>query len=171
MPAAVDLMSVVVGNTSSKILRWGETMENVRVYEIPKCRMVSSECGMFGDAAIEEFSSWMETLPRTMFPRDFLWFDESRGGFVWYYMHHDGLAVPDGFDIVDFPGGLYAVASGIDGEDNAEAMNAIDRFIQVSGCFAPDPARRQLGNVITPPEAQKAMGYSQMDYYTPIKVI
>ncbi len=146
-------------------------MENVRVYKIPKCTMVSSKCGMFGDQALDEFSSWMETLPRTMFPRDFLWFDESRGGFVWYYMHHDGLEVPDAFDMVDFPGGLYAVACDADGESNEEAMSAIMQFIQANGCFAQDTSRKQLGNIITPPEAQKAMGYSQMDYYMPIKIV
>ena len=145
-------------------------MEYVRVYEIPQCKMVSSQCGMFGDAAMEAFSGWMETLPRTTFPRDFLWFDEKRGGFVWYYMHHDGLSVPEAFDIVDFPGGLYAVACDVDGEPNENAINIIRRFIRDNGRFVEDTARHQLGNVITPPAAQEAMGYSQMDYYIPIKI-
>ncbi len=145
-------------------------MVYVRVYDIPECKMVSSQCGMFGDAAMEDFSNWMETLPRTTFPQDFLWFDEERGGFVWYYIYHDGLAIPDAFDLVDFPGGLYAVACGIDEEDNENAMNAVKQFIRDAGCFAIDPTRKHLGNIITPPTAQKAMGYSQMDYYTPIKI-
>ncbi len=146
-------------------------MENVRVYEIPKCKMVSSQCGMFGDGKLEEFDSWFSTLPRPMFPRDFLWFDEGRGGFVWYYMHYDGLEVPDAFDLVDFPGGLYAVATGIDGDNNEEAMQAITQFIEANERFAPDTTRTQLGNVITPPAAGKALGYLQMDYYVPIKVV
>lgn len=146
-------------------------MENVRVYEIPKCKMISSRCGMFGDAAMDEFSSWMDTLPRTAFPRDFLWFDEERGGFVWYYMYHDGLAVPDTFEVVDFPGGLYAVACDVDGESNEDAIDAIRRFIQDKDCFVEDTERKQLGNVITPPTVQKAMGYSQMEYYMPIKLV
>lgn len=146
-------------------------METVRVYAIPACTMVSSQCGMFGEPAMEDFDNWMETLPRPMFPRDFLWFDEERGGFVWYYMYSDGLAVPDAFELVDFPGGLYAVASGVDGQDNAGAMSAIRRFIQEKECFVEDTSRKPLGNVITPPEAQKAMGYAQMDYYVPITIV
>lgn len=146
-------------------------MEHVRVYEMPKCNMVSSKCGMFGDAAMDVFSSWMETLPRTMFPQDFLWFDEEQGGFVWYYIYHDGLIVPDTFDIVVFPGGLYAVASDIDGTDSEEAIRVIMQFVLDKGCYVQDTTRKQLGNVITPPAAQKAMGYAQMDYYIPIKAI
>ena len=146
-------------------------MENVKVYEIPKCKMVSSKCGMFGEPALEEFDNWFSSLPRPMFPLDFLWFDESRGGFVWYYMYREGLEVPDSFDIVDFPGGLYAVACDKDGEDNKEAIGAIMQFIQANEHFVQDTARVQLGNVITPPVAQEAMGYLQMDYYVPIKIV
>lgn len=146
-------------------------MENVRVYEIPQCKMVSSPCGMFGDAAMEDFSGWMESLPRTVFPQDFLWFDEERGGFVWYYIHHAGLPVPSAYDIIDFPGGLYAVACGVDGQSSEDVIRAIRRFVKDKGCFAEDASRRQLGNVITSPAAQAAMGYSQMDYYLPIKVV
>ena len=146
-------------------------MEKVRVYEIPTCKMVSSKCGMFGAAALEEFSRWLENLPRGVFPNDFLWIDENRGGFVWYYMYNERLDVPGRFDIVEFPGGLYAVACDIDGEGDEHAMAAIHQFIQEKACFAQDATRRQLGNIITPPSAQKAMGYAQMDYYVPIKVV
>lgn len=146
-------------------------MENVRIYEIPKCKMVASKCGMFGDPALVEFDDWFSSLPRTMFPQDFLGFDEKQGGFVWYYIYREGLEVPETFDIVDFPGGLYAVACDKDGAGNEEVMGAIMKFIEANEHFAPDTSRTQLGNVITPPAAQEAMGYSQMDYYVPIKVV
>ncbi|MBL1224258.1 hypothetical protein [Enterococcus sp. BWR-S5] len=146
-------------------------MENVRVYELPKCKMVSSKCGMFGDTALDEFDNWLSSLPRTAFPQDYLWFDESQGGFVWYYIYHDGLEVPDSFDIVDFSGGLYAVACGKDGENNEHTIAAIMQFIEGNSHFSHDANRTQLGNVITPPTAQEALGYSQMDYYVPIKVV
>ncbi|MDQ0360963.1 hypothetical protein [Breznakia pachnodae] len=146
-------------------------MESVRIYEIPKCKMVASQCGMFGDEALEDFDKWLETIPRTMYPQDFLWFDEEQGGFVWYYIYHDGLAIPNSFSIVDFPGGLYAVATGVDGESNEEAMNAIKQFLQNHNCFVIDSSRKELGNIITPPSAQEAMKYSQMDYFVPIKTV
>ena len=143
-------------------------MEDVRIYGMPACRMVSSACGMFGDGKLERFDAWFSTLPERMFPRDFLWFDNMRGGFVWYYMYEDGMDVPEEFEIVDFPGGLYAVVTGIDGEDNAEELRAVDAFVAAHG-FIKDESRASLGNVITPKEAQGRLGYCQMDYYTPIK--
>ncbi len=146
-------------------------METVRIYELPECKMVSSKCAMFGEGPLEEFDSWFSAFPREAFPRDFLWFDGARGGFVWHYIHREGMSVPDCFEIVDFPGGLYAVATGIDGESGEDAINAVKRFIDEKGCFAEDPSRSYMGNVITPPAAKLALGYEQMDYYVPIKAV
>lgn len=145
-------------------------MENVRIYEIPTCKMVSSQCGMFGDGKLERFDEWFSSLPRTMFPRDFLWYDNERGGFVWYYMYSEGMKIPDDFNIIDFSGGLYAVATDIDGKDNVDVINVIKNFIKEKGCFEEDTSRAYLGNIPTPPLAGKAMGYNQMDYYVPIKL-
>jgi len=145
-------------------------MESVRIYEIPACRMVSSGSGMFSEGVLEKFMEWMDGQKRSIFPKDFLWFDGH--GFVWYYLYEDGVDVPDEFEIVDFEGGLYAVGTGIDGdEDDALRTKAeIDAFIEKSGCFEKDPTRAELGNIITPDAAQKAMGYCQMDYYTPVRL-
>lgn len=144
-------------------------MESVRVYELPKCKMVTSQCGMFGEKELEEFNNWFSSLPRPIFPKDFLWYDESRGGFVWYYLYDEGLEVPESFQLVDFPGGLYAVCSGVDGQDNADVMQAVKEFIQVNEGFTEDFKRQHLGNIITSPAATQIMGYTQMDYYIPIK--
>ncbi len=146
-------------------------MENVRIYEIPACKMVSSQCGMFGDGKLEKFDNWFSSLPRTMFPKDFLWFDSKREGFVWYYIYNEELSIPEDFELVDFPGGLYAVASGIDGQDSSDVINTIKNFIMEKGCFEEDSSREYLGNIPTPPSAAKAMGYNQMDYYVPIKIV
>ena len=146
-------------------------MEQVRIYEIPACKMVASQCGMFGDGKLEAFDEWFGGLERAMFPKDFLWFDKIRGGFVWYYVYDETLAVPDEFEVIDFPGGLYAVATGIDGEGDDEAAAAVREFLSRKSCFERDPSREMLGNVITPPAAGEAMGYNQMDYYTPIRLV
>ncbi|MHA7963842.1 GyrI-like domain-containing protein [Paenibacillus sp. CAU 1782] len=146
-------------------------MEYVRVLEIPPCKMVSSQCGMFGDGKLEAFDEWFSTLERGIYPKDFLWQDNERGGFVWYYVHSEGLQVPDQFEIVDFPGGLYAVASEIDGQDSTDTIAAIKQFIKEKGCYAEDDSRVYLGTIPTPPSAAKAMGYNQMEYFVPIKLV
>ena len=145
-------------------------MNGVCVYHMPACRMVSSGRGMFGEGVLEDFSEWFSTQPRGMYPRDYLWFDGR--GFVWYYLYHEGMDVPERFEIVDFPGGLYATAVSRDGDDadyNA-AMAVLDEFIRESGCFERDFDRAQLGNIISSPETARALGYEQLNHYVPIKV-
>jgi DNA-binding transcriptional MerR regulator len=147
-------------------------LPDVRIYELPACKMVASQPGIFGDGKLEEFNTWFSKLPRPVFPKDYLTSDKEGKGFVWLYIYSEGMEVPASFELIDFPGGLYAVASGIDADttDYANAHKAIYHFIEEKGCFEPDPSRTELGNVTTPPSAQKAMGYEQMDYWVPIKV-
>ena len=142
-------------------------MQNVRVYEMPNCKMVSSGIGMFGDEKFKVFDEWMSSQKKCLFPKDFLFWDVS--GFHWVYMYEEGMNVPTEFDIIDFKGGLYAVATGIDQQTDRDLMDAaIDKFLSENG-FERDVSRPELGNIITSPQAQKIMGYEQMDYYTPIK--
>lgn len=142
-------------------------MQSVRIYEIPACKMVSSGIGMFGEERFDRFENWFSSLKQSLFPKDFLyWAGE---GFVWLYMLEEGMTVPEDYEIVDFQGGLYAVATDIDQKtDKALMEKEIDAFLKENG-FERDPSRLELGNIITPPLAQKIMGYNQMDYYTPIK--
>ncbi|ULQ60324.1 hypothetical protein K7I13_03175 [Brucepastera parasyntrophica] len=146
-------------------------MESVRVYEIPDCKMVSSGIGMFGEEKLENFSKWFSSLKQTIFPKDFLFWDgeqQGSGGFHWLYMYEDGMDVPDEFSIIDFKGGLYAVVTAIDQQDNTEAMKTREAFLESHGLEI-DKSRFELGNIITTPLANKILGYNQMDYYTPIK--
>lgn len=72
---------------------------------------------------------------------------------------------------MDFPGGVYAVATDGDQGTDLAAMNAqVDEFLRQAG-FVRDGSRVELGNVITSPRAREILGYDQMDYYTPIKAI
>lgn len=147
-------------------------LPDVRIYEIPACKMVASQPGLFGDGKLEAFCDWFSQFPRSVFPKDYLTSDKEEKGFIWLYVYSEGMEVPDSFEIIDFPGGLYAVASGIDADttDYANAHKAIYKFIEEKECFELDTSRTELGNVITPPSVRKAMGYEQMDYWVPIKV-
>ena len=79
------------------------------------------------------------------------------------------MNVPQQFEIVDFQGGLYAVATDIDQKTDRELMDTeIDKFLSENG-LERDTSRSELGNIITSPLANKIIGYEQMDYYYPIK--
>ena len=142
-------------------------MQSVRIYEMPVCKMVSSGTGMFGEGNFNLFDEWLSSQKRGLFPKDFLfWAGE---GFVWLYMYEDGVNVPNEFEIIDFKGGLYAVATDIDQKTDKGLMDTeIDQFLSENG-FKRDTSRSELGNIITSPLAKKIMGYEQMDYYIPIK--
>ncbi|NLM85946.1 MAG: AraC family transcriptional regulator [Clostridiales bacterium] len=142
-------------------------MEMVRMYEIPACRMVSSGTANWGEGVLEKFDAWFSTQPREAFPRDYLYWNET--GFCWLYRLYEGQKAPEGFEAVDFPGGLYAVVTGIDQQTDMDALNAaVDEFLAKHG-MERDPGRQQLGNIITPPQARELLGYSQMDYYAPVR--
>ena len=149
-------------------------MQPIRIYDMPPCRMVASPVGMFGEIALDAFNAWMEEQPRSLFPRDFLTWDDSdpaHPGFRWYYLYEEGMALPDGAEIVNFPGGMYAVATGIDQRTDKESMNAaVVDFLRESGLVI-DPERQELGNIITSPVVQKVLGYEQMDYYYPVRPV
>ncbi|MCI8442921.1 MAG: AraC family transcriptional regulator [Provencibacterium sp.] len=142
-------------------------MQSVRIYEMPDCKMVSSGIGMFGEEKFERFSAWLSSQKPCLFPKDFLFFEGT--GFHWLYLYEEGMAVPEEFAIIDFPGGLYAAAADIDQKtDRGRMREEIDAFLQENG-LERDHSRAELGNIITSPAAQKILGYEQMDYYTPVK--
>ena len=147
-------------------------MESVRIIEIPECKMVSSGVGMFGDGTLEKFDEWFSALPNSIYPKDFLYWDsssEEKLGFHWLYLYEEGLNVPAEFDIIDFRGGLYAVATGIDQQTDMDTMKAeIHAFLLQHG-FCWDETRPSLGHVITSPITRETLGYDQMNYWFPIK--
>ena len=146
-------------------------MDSVRIYEIPRCTMAASGCVLFGEGPLERFSAWFSARPATMFPRDFLWYDAERGGFVWYYMLSEGESAPSGFGSVDFAGGLYAVATGPDQQPSDDVHAAIDAFIAAHPGLERDDTRAELGNIVTSPAACAELGYHQMDYYVPVRAV
>lgn len=142
-------------------------MQYVRIYEMPACKMVSSGTGMFGEGNFQLFDEWLSSQKRGLFPKDFL--SGTEEGFVWLYLHEDGMDVPGEFEIIDFPGGLYAVATDIDQKTDKKLMDTeIDKFLNENG-LERDVSRSELGNIITSPLAKEILGYEQMDYYIPIK--
>ena len=147
-------------------------MHAIRIYDMPPCRMVASQPGVFGEPALDDFNAWMETMPRPMFPRDFITWDDSDPAhpwFRWYYQYEEGMTLLKGTEIVDFPGGMYAVATDIDQQTDKAALDAaVAAFIAAHG-LEPDETRRELGNIISSPAVSAVLGFEQMDYYYPVR--
>jgi hypothetical protein len=91
-------------------------MEGIRIIELPPARMATS-----GDRELDEFDTWWSNVDKErkdrFYPRDFMWFDEEKRSLVWFYALPDGVTDSRGYDVADFPGGLYAAAISRDQDD------------------------------------------------------
>lgn len=142
-------------------------MENIRVYNFPACKMASSgNFAPWGDERCRAFEAWFSKLPRTSpFTMDFLREGDAEGSLNWMYLLQEGVEAPPEFKVVDFPGGLYAVVCGMDGNTPAGTWKERDKFLKKHG-YERDPDLPEFGHIIGPPDA---LGYGQMDYWCPIK--
>ena len=149
-------------------------MEGIRIIGLPEAKMVTS-----GNQNINEFDQWFTEVNKTrkdpFFPRDFMWFDKESDHLVWYYALPEGLEDTNGYEVVHFPGWLYAAAVCEDENDvdSERVYKGILEWIQESCCFELDerPGHYTLFHVITPDAAYQVMGYRQLDIFVPIKVI
>jgi len=159
-----------------------EERNTVRIVELPACKMVTSGPAngpdIFGpDGVMTRFNNWFSEYDKNrkdkFYPRDFMW-SPAEGGFEWGYAVGEVPKDTGGFEVIDFPGGLYAVAISVDadGKDHDRVYKGIQEWVEKSGCFMLDETekRRSLGNVTSPPMAKEAMGYHQMDLYFPIRI-
>lgn len=157
-------------------------MESIRVIELPKCNMVSSGCSTDENPFAEggllmSFDKWWSAIDAQredkFFPRDFMWYDSEKNGLVWYYAATPIPTDTEGFEVIDFPGGLYAAAVSRDGDytDGTRVRDSIQAWILNSTGFEYDDQRghSELFHVITPETAAKALGYSQLEIYVPIR--
>lgn len=76
------------------------------------------------------------------------------------------------YKIIDYPGGLYAVAVSVDGdsESHDRVMKKIEQWLENTN-FTIDSGRAFMGNMIyVDDEIKEGLGYHQMNLYTPIKL-
>lgn len=143
-------------------------MQSVRIIDLPGMKMVSSGVGMFGDGKLERFAEWFSALPQGLYPEDFLCGNEQ--GMFWLFPYRSGMDI-GAFELVDFQGGLYAVATDIDQRTDTKAMRAqVDAFLEENG-LTRDQSRWEMGHILTSDRAAKILGYYQMDYFTPVKPV
>ena len=148
--------------------------EFIRIIELPQVRMVRS-----GSGNLDEFDKWWSGIAAqgrsNLFPHDFMWFNPSLNSLEWLYVLPEGLEDTDGYDVFDFPGGLYAVATCKDKQPDINNTNKlIHDWVVQSEVFEEstelnDPhTRYDMGHIITPVNAKEIIGYHQMDLFIPI---
>jgi len=155
----------------------------VRIIELPACKMVSSGRSpwdkAFGpDGPLSRFDEWMTAFSQTCTERllisDLMWGPTSGAWVEWAYAVAEIPDDMDGFEVIDFPGGLFAVAISVDadGRDHDRVHRGIQKWVKKSGCFALDETDQRfcMGTITSPQCTKNVMGYEQMDLYFPIRI-
>lgn len=171
------------GNPSmvNRLLEVTEKLDNkipdIIIVRIPKFRAVTSGLVSFEELFDGEFEPWQEAHNHLFKPvifdaADFLC--EKDGKVEWIWALRDDVTKGDvsPYDIIEYPGGLYAVAVSVDGdgESNNKVRNKTERWLERTS-FVIDKERGLMGHMIyVDDEIKEGLGYHQMNLYTPIKL-
>ena len=153
-------------------------MQNVRIIRIPELKVVSSGA-ITNMEELETFDSWWSAIDVKHYitPRDFMWYNEKEKYMEWVFAVPDNYKDLGDYHLVDFPGGLYAVATSRDtDEDSNITREQIRIWVLESGCFDLSTEendaniRYTMNHVITPKIFKEKMGYHLTDNFVPIVV-
>lgn len=151
-------------------------MENIRIIKIPQLKVVSSGA-ITNMEEFEAFDKWWSSIDMSQYitPRDFMWYNEKEKYMEWV------IAIPNNcndfgkYQLVDFPGGLYAVATSKDTEEDCNnAEEQIRKWVNESGYFElstkenDTTIRYTMVHVFTPKIFKEKMGYHLSDNFVPI---
>ncbi|MCL2487819.1 MAG: GyrI-like domain-containing protein [Oscillospiraceae bacterium] len=148
-------------------------MENMRVIHFHNMKMVSSG-PITNMEELTEFDNWWSKIDLNDYitPRDFMYEDDEKNCMIWLVAIPRGFTDTGKYEVVDFPGGLYAVSTAKDGnkEDMDNVKNIISQWIKDSGCFEETNERHKMAHVCTPKIFKEKMGYHLTDLFVPIVV-
>lgn len=107
-------------------------------------------------------------------PRDYLYFDEQKGGLVWMFALTDDMDTA-GYETLNFDGGFYMTYNYRDGDhaENKRLYNEVLAWLEESEWLALDKRENHypMGHIITPQEIINAQGWAQMEAFVPVKII
>jgi hypothetical protein len=159
-------------------------MQNIRIVNLPEVKAVYSG-PLTDEEKFERFNNWFSTyhnsLKNELYPRDFMWYNERLGVQEWFYALPAGAKEEDcgGFEIVDLPSGLFAVASCLDADldQAADWLNTREELIiwaEKSNKFKAyenaegKKERYPMFHIVSPGELYEE-GISVEDLYFPIE--
>lgn len=161
-------------------------LKNMRVVRIPPFRAVTSGEQNFDDLfAPGGFMDWCEEhlyLIRDLIyePSDFLWHTGDpatygKGTNVWIWALNDGVSEAEvaPYEILDFPGGIYLVATANENnpEDMNETISSMMDWINASPVFeyGDFPASGMCNMPAGDESIDQALGIAQQQIFLPLK--
>jgi DNA-binding transcriptional MerR regulator/predicted transcriptional regulator YdeE len=169
-PANVNrLLEVTEKLNSSKI-------PEVRIVQLPKCRMATSGAPDSTYSKVWEFSNWWSEYDkkRKAVYYESLDFLYDNGGFVWLMMVENDATSEDcgGYEIIDFEGGMYAVHNSIDGDNESMGLvcKKVEKWLETSG-FEVRRDAHYMGHMFSvTDEIKQGLGFHQMQVFIPVKL-
>lgn len=158
-------------SSMEKLLEVTEKLEkipDIRIIMLPKVKMARS-----GNIDLGEFDKWWSSIlvEQSLFPRDFMWYNTKLNCFEWLFTIPESMTDTNGYEVFNFPGGLYAVATAYDeGEEIGRINRLIHKWVdesvefEVSNSSNDRDERYDMGHVISPMDTNRR----QMDLFIPI---
>ena len=158
-------------------------LQNMRIIEIPRFRAVSSGPKTLDDlfGAGAQFNIWVnehKNLIRDHIfePQDFLWHEDGDvNKSVWIFPVKEGVTEADTapYEIVEFPGGMFLVATGDESDDRDinETINGMFDWINNSTVFEyGDFPKSGMCNMPNPDgSADNALNVAQQQIFLPLR--
>lgn len=171
------------GNPSvvNRLLEVTEKLDNkvpdIMIVRIPKFRAVTSGIMTFDELFGGDFGPWQEDHNHLFKPvifdaPDFLCGKDGNAEWIWAVKDEVTEADVFPYEIIEYPGGLYAVAVSVDGdgESNNKVRSKTEKWLESTN-FVIDSERELMGHMIyVDDEIKEGLGYHQMNLYTPIKL-
>ena len=150
---------------------------DVMIVRIPKFRAVTSGLMTFEELFGGDFGPWQEAHSHLFQPvifdaPDFLCGKEGKAEWIWAIK--DDVTEVDTlpYKIIEYAGGLYAVAVSVDGdgESHNKVRSKTVKWLESTN-FIIDNDRELMGHMIyVDDEIKEGLGYHQMNLYAPIKL-
>lgn len=153
-----------------------QKIPDIMIVRIPAFRAVTSGPMTQGEL-FGTFLRWQEAhhdffLPVIFDAPDFLFQTEENPEWIWRIKDEITEADTAPYQIIGHPGGLYAMAVSIDGDDESarQVLQKIEAWIETTN-FTIDRSRAASVHMIyTDEEIRKGLGYHQLNLYAPIRL-
>lgn len=156
--------------------RLNDKVPDIMIVRIPPFRAVTSGTMSYEDI-FGKFQLWQEAHNDFYEPIIFDSPDllcENNGNLEWIWRIKDEITEADvaPYDIIEHPGGLYAAAVSIDGDDESgnKVLRKIEKWIERTNFVIDDSRVTSVHMIYVDDEIRKGLGYHQLNFYAPIKL-
>jgi DNA-binding transcriptional MerR regulator len=169
-PSAVNRLIEITERLDKKI-------PDVMIVRIPKFRAVTSGLITFDELFGGSFGPWQERHNHFFKPiifdcPDFLYGKGDKATWLWAVKDEVTEADTSPYEIIEYPGGLYAIAVSVDGDGQShdKVRRKTEKWLESTN-FVIDNDREFGGNMMyVDDEIKEGLGYNQMNLYLPIKL-